>query len=372
LCINCLPSRLRAVKKSLKTLGLVFSCILLVAAALGAEILRFGGIFTDVAPAFDGACHGVELGGSSEDIQIDRRRGIAYLSMLDRDSLREGQSVNGSANGTIMLLDLNLAEPAPRGAMTFDPPGFRPHGFSVLEQPGQPARLFAISHPADGSEVVEIAEQDSSGFSPKTTVRDPAFTHPNAIVAVGVNQFYLVNDRKTPGFWERLRGALFRSGEGTLVFHDGKAARVLVRDLAYPAGLASSPDGTKLYVPEVLARSLRVYARNPADNSLRLEETLALGKAPDNVNVDEDGVVWIATHPKLLSFISHARDSANRAPTQVLRFDPRETNRASRLTQVYLDDGRQISAGTVAAGWRGQFLIGALLDKKVLICKPNP
>jgi hypothetical protein len=45
---------------------------------------------------------------------------------------------------------------------------------------------------------------------------------------------------------------------------------------------------------------------------------------------------------------------------------------AGATLQVYLDDGAQISAGTVAARWRGEFLIGALLDKKVLICKPNP
>ena len=35
------------------------------------------------------------------------------------------------------------------------------------------------------------------------------------------------------------------------------------------------------------------------------------------------------------------------------------------------DDDAQISAGTVAASWRDEFLIGALLDKKVLICKPR-
>lgn len=355
-------------KKSLKTLGLLFSCILLVAVAAGVELLRFGGYFTEVTAQFDGACRSIELGGSSEDIQIDRRRGIAYLSLLDRDGLLKGQAGNGS----VMLLDLNLPEPAPRAAMAFDPANFRPHGLSLFEQAAQPARLFAISHPADGTEAVEIAEQESSGFFPKATVRDPAFTHPNAIAAVGANQFYLVNDRKTQGLWERIRGVLFRSGEGTLVFHDGVAARVLVTGLAYPAGLALSPDSKKLYVPEALARSLRVYARDPADNSLRLEETIALGKAPDNVNVDEDGVVWIATHPRLLDFLAHARDSTKRAPTQVLRFDPREKDRAARLTQVYLDDGERISAGTVAAGWRGQFLIGALLDKKVLICKPNP
>lgn len=355
-------------KKPLKTLGLVFSCIVLAAIVLGARVVWVGGFFTSVTPSFDGACRAIGLGGSSEDIRIDRQRGVAYLSLLDRDSVSKGEALNG----TVMLLDLNLAEPAPRAAMTFDPAQFRPHGISLLQQPGQPSRLFAISHPADGTEVVEIAEQDGNGgFFPKATVRDPAFTHPNAIAAVGAEQFYLVNDRRTAGAWERIRGVLFRSGDATLVFHDGKFARVLVDDLAYPAGLALSPDGRKVYVPEVLARSLRVYARSPDDNSLRLEETIALGTAPDNIDVDEDGVVWIAAHPKLLRFVAHARDSSERAPTQVLRFDPRERGDA-RLKQVYLDDGREISAGTVAANWRGQFLIGGLLDKKVLLCKPNP
>ena len=64
-------------------------------------------------------------------------------------------------------------------------------------------------------------------------------------------------------------------------------------------------------------------------------------------------------------------DSGKPAPTQVLRFDPRQAGDA-RLTQVYLNDGDEISGGTVAARWRDEFLIGALFDEKVLICKPNP
>jgi len=82
-----------------------------------------------------------ELGGSSEDIQVDRDRGIAYLSFLDRDKVYRG----GGENGSIVLLDLNLADPAPRAVMSFDPANFRPHGLSLLKREGQPARLFAVS-----------------------------------------------------------------------------------------------------------------------------------------------------------------------------------------------------------------------------------
>jgi arylesterase / paraoxonase len=141
--------------------------------------------------------------------------------------------------------------------------------------------------------------------------------------------------------------------------------------LDYVAGLALSPDASQLFVAETLANALRIYRRDASSGALSLEEIVDLDTAPDNLNVDEDGVVWIAAHPKLLGFVSHVRDSARRAPTQVLRFDPRKSGE-KRLTQIYLNSGEEISAGTVAARWHDEFLIGALLDKKVLICKPKP
>ena len=126
-------------------------------------------------PGFAGTCAAVSIAGSSEDIQVDAQRGLAYLSVLDRASLARHEQVDG----TVMLLDLNLAEPAPRAAMAYDPPGFRPHGLSVFTRGGEPARLFAISHRPDGSHAVEIAEQDANGaFVPKESVTDPAFVQP--------------------------------------------------------------------------------------------------------------------------------------------------------------------------------------------------
>lgn len=353
-------------RKPSKPLFLALTVILLVIAVPAFEVLRFGGAFRVVEPEFDGKCRDISLAGSSEDMQIDRERGVAYLSLLDRDTRNAGET----GNGTVMLLDLNIAGPAPRAAMSHDPQGFRPHGLSLLKQPGQPARMFAISHPANGIHTVEISEQDTGGgFVPRETVRDPTFVHPNAVAAVGPKQFYLVNDRPSQGKWRERLDLLTRSGKATLVFHDGVKARVLVDDLAWPAGLAVSPDGTHLYVGEALAKALRVYRRQ-ADGALVLERTVTLDASPDNLDVDADGVVWIAAHPRLLRFLAHVRDPRERAPTQVLRFDPRQPDAGA--VQVFADDGARISAGTVAAHWRDEFLIGALLDKKVLICKPNP
>jgi hypothetical protein len=79
-------------------------------------------------------------------------------------------------------------------------------------------------------------------------------------------------------------------------------------------------------------------------------------------------VVWIAAFPKLLRLAAHLRNPGSLSPTQILRFDPKDR----RVTEIYSDDGVSISAGSAAAPWHDEFLIGAMLDDKVLLCKRNP
>lgn len=360
----------KLVKPFLVASGILLAAILL----LAVEVARFGGVFRSIDNHFGGTCSKVPLAGSSEDIEIDRLRGVAYLSVLDRAGLARSEPVTGS----LMLLDLNLAEPAPRAAMAYDPPGFRPQGLSLFRGKASPLRVFAISHRADGSSVVEIADQNSSGaFTPRETIADPAFVQPYAVLATGTRQFYLANGSGTRTDFQRATERIFRRGLATLLYFDGQKVQVVEKGLEIATGLALSPDESRLYLGEELGMRLRVYRRDKGSGALTLEETVALDAAPANLDVDGDGVVWIAAHPKLLAFYSHMWDPAKPAPTMVLRFDPHGTRPAAgepdrRLSEVYANEGGELAGGTVAAHWRNEFLVGSHMQDRVLICKAKP
>jgi arylesterase/paraoxonase len=339
----------------------VLGIIALLSLALLVEVGRLGGVFRSVGTDSAADCSPVALGGSAEDIQVDGRRGLAYLSVLDRASVARG----AVAEGSVMLLDLNLAEPAPRAALAYEPAGFQPHGLSLLERDDEPTRLFAVSRHAAAPHGVEIFEREPSGaFFPRQSVRDALFVHPNAVAAVGPRQFYVANDiarhARSPFF-----DALLRRGDSTVVYFDGVRARVVASGLRFASGIAVSHDGRRLYVAEALGERLRIYRRDTASGDISLEGLVALGAAPDNLSVDAQGRVWIAAHPRLFAFLAHLKDPSRRAPTRVLRYDPRD----GQVTEVYESEGSPLSAGSVAAPWRDEFVVGAVLDHQVLICK---
>lgn len=342
--------------KNLSKPLLIAACLLAILLAAVVEMLRFAGTFRSTRARSPGACQAIPLAGSSQDLQVDAQRGLAYLSLLDRDIPEDTAAIAG----TVMLLDLNIAEPSARAALTFDSPGLRPIALSLAREPDRPARLLVVSRPAAGPYAIETFEQSpDGGFVPRSTLRDPAFTEPGAIAAADGRRFYVTNVGP--------HNVLLRSGRGTLVYHDGEQARVLVDDLAYPTGVALAPDGATLYVAEGLAKAIRLY-RRAADGTLVADGRLDLDVAPGRLSVDAQGSLWIAAHPRLLRLRAHLREPGRPAPTLVLRYDPR----SRRLEEIYANDGSAIAAGSVAARWRDRLVIGATRQEKVLICRTTP
>ena len=108
-------------KRFLKLTGGVVAGVLLILIGVIINFLARGGAFNTLQPHFTGRCESLPTGGpSGEDIQIDRERGLAYISAFDRRALIRGEDVRG----TVWQLDLNAATPELKPAITGAPEDF--------------------------------------------------------------------------------------------------------------------------------------------------------------------------------------------------------------------------------------------------------
>lgn len=323
------------------------------------------GALVRIEPHFAGTCEKVPLSGSAEDIQVDRATGHAYLSVLDRRAVIEGKDVTG----TILSVDLNAQALAAAEAITGAPPDLRPHGLSLYAPPDGAKRLFVISHPRDKPHTVEIFELGSDGlFAHVETIHNPLLVAPNAIVAVGPRQFYVANFSGAPPGVGRFMEMYFGRALAEIVYFDGEVMRPVDEPIALGTGIAASADGGRVYVSEASARRMRIYSRDSETGDLALVEYVDLNTIPDNLNVAEDGAIWIAAHPKPYQLLKHLQDPSRQAPTQVLRVaaDPQAEN---RMQVIYLNTGEEISAGSVAALLGKRLLIGSITEHEILDCR---
>lgn len=351
--------------KILKKLLAAIGVLILVVGAGTLWLLGRGGAFRDITPHFAGSCEALPLEGSGEDILVDRERGIAYLSLLDRRSLVQGKDVQG----TVARIDLNSRPFTAVNALVTKPAAFRPHGMSLYIGPDGQRRLFVINHGQKRGvdpEAVEIFAEGAPGeYVHAQTIRGPQLYSPNDLVAVGPRQFYVANDKALGG---GLAAGLQQAGIGAspLAYFDGPTGRYVLEDVASGGGINASADRRTLYVAETAGKRLRVLDRNEAgDVTERMR--IAMDTSPDNVDVAADGSLWVTGHANTLALIRHFI-SGSPAPTQVWRVALGQAQ-ADSIEEIYLDDGTQMSAGSVGATWHNLLLIGSITERKIQVCE---
>lgn len=352
---------MKVVRKPLLGIGIV----LLVVAVASVWLLARGGAFRDLQPHFAGDCTALPLAGSSEDIAIDRERGIAYLSVMDRMAKVRGENVQG----TVMRVDLRQRPFTAVSALDSAPPELRPHGMSLYIGPDGARRLFVINHGADRKvdpEAVELFEEVSPGeFTHIETFRHPLLHSPNDLVAVGPRQFYVANDQPLGG---GLAAALQQLGIGAspLTWFDGAQMSYALTDIASGGGINTSADYRTLYVAETAGQRLRVLDRADAGH-LTERLRVPVPTSPDNIDVAADGSLWVAGHANTLALIRHFIGGSP-APSQVLRVNLAPGS-AADVEEIFLDDGTRISASSVGATWENLLLIGSITAPQTLICE---
>ena len=353
-------------------LGLTF----VVAIGFGVFFVRLMmdmGSFLEVEAHFDGTCERFDgFAGGTEDVLIDRDTGWVFVSSDDRRAYAADPI--SPPRGAIEVFRLDNPQAGHINITPDVPHDFHPHGFSMYDDPTG-KRLFVINHPTNGTQLIELFDVTYGADGVPSleyvgSISDPLIVSPNDLVATGLVSFYVGNDysQRDAGSLRHTLELFLRQNKTNLIYYDGNDARVVADGLTYANGVNVSPDGETLYLAETTDGVIRIYDRDIANGALTQREgpegVLSFGTGVDNIDIDDQGRVWVAAHPKMFDVQSHMNDADFPSPSQVLLIDPNDQT----IAEVYMDTGEFISAAATAAFHDGRMVLGVIFNDQVAVC----
>ncbi|MEZ5030894.1 MAG: hypothetical protein R2787_05820 [Saprospiraceae bacterium] len=297
-----------------------------------------------------------------EDMQISYKDSFLLLSSDDRAARRDGEP----SQGHLYLIDLTDSSLTPRCLTSNLAIPFFPHGISMFRRGENNYRVFAINH-AGETESIEIFDLMQDSLSHQHTLHHEALIHPNDLVALDGDQFYVTNDHGYPSGWKRLAEDYLGLALSNVVHFDGTAWHEVASEIAYANGINRDPERNLLFVASPRDFLVKVY-QIESDHSLTWIEDIDCQTGVDNIEFDTGGKLWIGCHPSLLTFASYAKGKKEISPSEVITLDYRGTGDYD-LNTVFLDDGQLMSASTVAPPFGDLLFIGNVMDDHFLVLK---
>ncbi|EYC25307.1 hypothetical protein Y032_0012g1815 [Ancylostoma ceylanicum] len=318
-----------------------------------------------------GSCRQVEgIVHGSEDIALLEDEGIAFITSGIFYMSPRGKDVKGQ----IFLYDFNQkgtwkAEPLKINGK-YDQENFHPHGISHIMTSSGTVRLLIISHSKAFDHAVMVLDwnRKTRQLDLVKTIRDEKFIRPNDLVAVSEEAFILSNDGSAQTTVTNLLEILSMIPSGSVVYYDGKKSSWLIPRTTSPNGVILDRERKHLIVSHINDETLSVYKIGENYHSLSRVIDVPLLTAADNFYVDKNGGIWTGAHPVLKEALGHlgeCEDLSKYAPSQVLRIKFSKDFKSWEVTEPFVDDGRLISASSIAVPFKNQLLIGSVCRQLV-------
>jgi arylesterase/paraoxonase len=343
-----------------KTLLLIF----LVLIVFIVHVVVSTGYFRTIENTFDGeVVKKITLAGA-EDITVSIENGFALISATARKKL----PVEEEEFGGLYFMDLKTEVYSLKKLTVDFKKSFAPHGLSMLKTTDSTFKVMTVNHTPQG-ESLEIFHLENETLTHTTSLIDDLIYSPNDVVMIDENRFYFTNDHKYTDGLGRLLEDYGGLSVSTIIYFDGENYTEVANNIAYANGINYDSKRKLLFVASPRKFLIKVYAKND-DGSLNFIEDIDCGTGVDNIEFDSDGILWIGAHPNLLRFASYAKGAKATAPSEIIKINYRGKNDYS-IDIVYLNDGSEMSASTVAAPYKDMVISGNVMDAHFLVLKPN-
>ena len=332
--------------------------------------LTRAGELSKLTPRFDGTCQDVPNIAGAESIVLGADKKAIYISSHNRAAQLKDQTTRGA----IFKLPIEGIEKiSARQDLTGGIPAqFKPIGISIYSAPNGEITLMAVSGGVNGR-TVDIFKEMNGALVHQKNVKIDGAPRLNSVLALGPDSFYVTNESvETNGSLRAMMLQIFdKDKSGSIYYYDGANAKKLVDGLSYSNSLGLSPDGKKFYATGTVSRALFIYDRDIATNTIKLNEEVFLGTGVDNIFVEEDGRIWIASHPKLFTLLEHFKDPSKPSPSQVIIVEPnKDGSKGGNVDQVYLTNGDDgFAAASVALKSGNKIIMGSIFEDKIRVCE---
>ena len=328
-----------------------------------ANIFISTGYFRTIENKFEGKIiKKINLPGA-EDIVIVRQDSFAIVSSTKGRALPK---VNVETGG-LYFIDLKNKDYNPILLTENFKKPFAPHGISIYKKDSS-YTIAAINHTEKG-EFIEFFNLNKQKLTHQKTLENELIFSPNDLVLLDENRFYFTNDHKYKNGLKRLAEDYLGLAISNVVYFDGKNFSEVAENIAYANGINFDTKRNLLFVASPRGFLVKVYKKNN-DNSLTFIEDINCKTGVDNIEFDVDGNLWIGSHPNLLHFAAYAKGKKKISPSEIIKIEYRKKGNYS-IEQIYMEDGADMSASTVAATLGNVILVGNVMDDNFIILEKN-
>ena len=296
-----------------------------------------------------------------EDMAYDAQQNHIYISAYDRRHHADGGLYRLSPHdmGNIEKLKTPTPVQYPHGiSLTRDG---KTVSLNVIDRDlSDPKKISAsLRHFTWGDGTPEIIEDTTL---PKTA---DSLCNANDVV-VSDGQYFITSDHQSCRYSGRKRENVFQANSAHLLSFDlakDAAIETIIPKLYFANGIALSQD--HIYIAETRKKRLSIYDQTTERLKHRID--IALAGGPDNLTVTEDGDLWAALHPSLMTFATYRAGWRQNAPSRVSRI---KTNRQDGSNiKTYDIPSHIISGATVALQVDNTLFLGAAFDTAIASCE---